>query len=85
MIPDGDRRQTSESRRVVDEIEAPAVRHHDVVRVLVLHHDVGDDARRIVLQRPANDLVERPLRRDLSGELGEHLGREPDPIFDLHL
>lgn len=41
MIPDGDRRHRAESRRIEAE-KGCAERQDDVVRILVLRHDLGD-------------------------------------------
>jgi hypothetical protein len=53
VVPHGDLAQRAQSRRVVDE-KARAVLHHDVVRVLVLDHDLDD--REV---RPADEIFER--------------------------
>ena len=59
MIPDGDRRQAAQSGGVEHEVEAVGVRHHDVVRVLILNHDLLDHPARVAHEAPAHDVLER--------------------------
>jgi len=78
VIPDGDRRQTPESRRVVHE-EVLLEWHHDVVRVLVLHHHgVNHPSGE---QDPADHVLERVLGLEHGEEHLTLLGTEPDAVL----
>jgi hypothetical protein len=44
MIPHGDRRELTESSRVVDEYEPTGESDDHVVRELILHDDIGEDS-----------------------------------------
>lgn len=67
MVPDGDRRQATQSRRVVNEIILVVELHDDVVCVFVLHDDVDDRAQRARGQTSAHHVFERllPGNKDL--------------------
>src|SRR5260370_42299151 len=59
--PDGDRRQGSESRGVVHQMQRVAVGDDDVVRVLVLGHDLWPAWRQVMGATPVQYVAEGAL------------------------
>jgi len=82
MIPDGDRRQTAQSSRVIDEKNPARMGHHDVVRVFVLHDDIEHEPRRRKRKAHTNHILERTLRMHERFNRAARLVHERDAPFN---
>ena len=71
VIPDGDRRDAAESRCVEDERQPVTPADDDVVRVLVLRHDLVNQARRRLDAEPIEHGAESPHLSQCDAELRE--------------
>ena len=76
MIPDGDRRHGTESRRIEDKVHTRFVRHDDIVRVLVLGQDLRHGPRRRLRPPPREDIGKRALTAQLGCQVGEDRGSD---------
>ncbi len=56
----------------------------DVVRVLVLNDELGDQSWRGLVETPANDIFQAALRADEPTDRLELQGSSADPILELH-
>ena len=61
MIPDGDRRQCTESGDIINEPHSAGMMQHDIVRVFVLNHHIFDHLDGRLSQSPMHDILERLL------------------------
>lgn len=62
MVPDGDRRQTAQSRDIINEPHTTRMKQNDIVRVFVLHNDIFHQLNGRLSQTPSNNVLERFLR-----------------------
>jgi len=62
VIPDGDRRQSAESRNIVSEPNSAGMVNDDVMGVFILNDDVIDHLYRFLAKAPAHDIFQRFLR-----------------------
>ncbi len=63
MTPDGDRRQSTESRGVINKPYAARMINDDVMRVFVLNDDIFDHLHGFLPQSPTNHVLQCLLRR----------------------
>ena len=85
VIPHGDRRDRTDSRRVEDEHEALGPRDNHVVRVFVLGDDVADDAGRLLNAKPLEHGSERAQATEREAEATQLAWGNLADRFDVDL
>lgn len=81
--PDGDRRQGSESGSVVHQMQRVAVGDDDVVRVLVLGHDLWPAWRQVVGATPVQHVAEGALVGSEAAQGRQVLSRQTGVVRDF--